>query len=212
MRQNGCAGVSASLLLASLGCGGAEAAALAPDALPAPVTILPPAPEPVQAAPGERVVYDPEGRALLLSRYGEPPVELLGADEFDPVRLRALSATQRSEARGLASRGPRQAEIAEGQRGRWILSIGASECVTVIAHGGLGISEIDAFLIDPTQASITILGEDSRNGPLAVVGGQRGCVLLPPRLSTVEVSVVARRGSGPVLVDLYTLREPEPPP
>ena len=49
------------------------------------------------------------------------------------------------------------------------------ECLTVVAHGGLGVREVDAFILLGSAPDGDILAQDGSGGPVAVVGGQAGC-------------------------------------
>jgi len=170
--------------------------------------------EEARIAPIEVAPIDPQAKIFLATHVAEPTV-LLAPGSLPPVTLVALDATARGEAKGMDAVGdPLGAKLAPGQRARLPLPMGRGDCITVIAHGGLGVMEIDAFIVTVPSAAdpkdFQILAEDTRTGPLALVGGQRGCYLSnDTRGEHAEIWVQARKGAGPVVVGIYRAKGPE---
>lgn len=107
------------------------------------------------------------------------------------------------------------ATLEEGDRAVLPLARAEPDCVTVVAHGGLGVAEVDAYVVEGPDASPRVIGEDGRPGPIAVVGGLGGCrkassdcgpICLTRTSESPRVEIVVRRGSGPVVVGV--LRRP----
>ncbi|MEZ6018500.1 MAG: hypothetical protein R3F49_25620 [Planctomycetota bacterium] len=118
-----------------------------------------------------------------------------------PITTRMLLDTARVEARGQTPiGGVRFVELAEGQRAEASIDPGAGACVTVLAHAGLGVREVDLFLRDPADGHI--LAQDGERGPAAIVGGRRGCVRAAAG-GPVSVAVLAREGRGAVVVGVF---------
>ncbi len=175
---------------------------------PSRPVILEPTQVPLPVAPKEPVRIDPEAEATLRKNIGETTVALDGA-EPPKVTAMALENTARSDARGMTREAVRTAALVEGRRGVMPLALAASDCITVIAHGGIGVAEVDVFLVDPKGGDFRILAQDDRSGPLGIVGGQRGCfVVLGESIPAAEVWVQAREGAGSVVVGVY--RAPRP--
>jgi hypothetical protein len=166
-----------------------------------------------RTAPMEVSPIDPGAQQFLHEHANEPMVSLEPGG-LPAVTLEALGATARGEAKGMEAEGePRGAKLAAGRRARLPLPLEAGDCVTVIAHGGLGVMEVDAFIValrsPDVPADFQVLAEDTRTGPLAIIGGQRGCFLAADeRAQHAEVWVQARKGSGPVVVGIYRAKGP----
>mgnify|MGYP000920355721 CR=1 FL=1 len=171
-----------------------------------PRAIVLPPPEPAPPAPKEILRLDPEAEATLRQNLDAPTAQLDLAAPPKVTRL-ALENTARSEARGLSEEAVRTATLEEGRRAVLKLPLASADCVTVVAHGGLGVAEVDVFLVDPS--STRVLAQDVRNGQIAIVGGQRGCfVLLGEPLPSAELWVQVRSGAGPVVVGIYRATKP----
>ncbi len=154
------------------------------------------------------MIIDPEAEETLRRNLSREPVPLAETSAPKVTRI-ALEHTARSEARGLEAEPVRTAVVPEGGRGSAALPLETGDCVTVIAHGGIGVSEVDVFVVDRTGDRLMLLGQDARNGPLGIVGGQRGCLVhLGPPLPHAEVWVQARVGTGPVVVGVYRALKP----
>ena len=187
---------------------------IAPPRAPTVIAIpsAPPARSPI---PIETSPIDPEAVTSFERNSSLAPVAFKTAE---PPRLTAIavSNTARSEARGLTPDSDvRHATLAEGQRASQPVDLSPGDCVTVIAHGGLGVMEVDAFLMAPTDPGApsetalraAVLAQDARNGPIAVIGGQGGCFLFSGRETIhAELVVQARRGAGPVVVQVFRAR------
>ena len=143
---------------------------------------------------------DPEAARFLLTHTGGPAK---GFSAESPLSLTALAviATGHAEARGLAQDPTLYgARLAEGERAELVLTP-APGCVTVVAHGGLGVMEIDSFVVDGPADSPRVIGQDDRAGPVAVVGGQGACVALGG--GAPRIIVIVRRGGGPVMMGVF---------
>lgn len=172
----------------------------------APRARAPAAPPPApSAAPSSNASPpDPESRRFFRERIAEPSVSPSGAPP-SRVTVLALENTARGEAAEMKPDADLiTAVLAEGQRTTVPVSIAAGECATFIAHGGLGVIEVDLFLTQGKAAEVTILAQDSDVGPIAVIGGRDGCFKSPEgKALSAELSVVARRGGGPVVARVY---------
>jgi hypothetical protein len=157
-------------------------------------------------APRERIVEDasppdPEGRRLFLDGIARPSVAASPGPPSHVVAL-ALANTALGEAAEMKPRGaPLTAVLAAGQRLTAPAAIGPGECVTFIAQGGLGVIEVDLFLTQGEGEAATILAQDLASGPIAVIGGRRGCFKAPGGGAfAADLHAMVRRGQGPVLV------------
>lgn len=174
---------------------------------PARPVVLEPT-EPPLPPPKEIVHIDPEAEATLKQNI-EQPTKLLEPGTPPKVTALALEHTALSEARSLAKESVVVATLEEGRRAILPLPLAAADCVTVIAHGGLGVAEVDVFLVAPEPRPFRMLAQDVRTGQLGIIGGQRGCfVALGEPLPAAELWVQVRSGSGPVVVGVY--RAPRP--
>jgi hypothetical protein len=163
-------------------------------------------PEP-SAARGNRpdhyVAIDPEGERLLRERF-DAPARTLGTGEVPALTRIAVEDTARAEARGLELLdGVKYVELSEGERAELSFELVQGSCATVIAHGGLGLREIDAFLIDASP-TLEVRAADARKGPASVVGGQQGCFVWTEREpKQLRAVVQARRGAGTIVFAVY---------
>jgi hypothetical protein len=185
----------------------------------------PPVPPPPQAAQSARAaepgrlytplfsltVSDPFAVPLYLEAVRRPATPL---GPVDPGSVTALAVvdTQRVEAR--AAEQPlvlSQATLGEGERARLDLETAGHECFTAIAHGGLGVMELDVFISSGEATEPTILARDDKSGPVAVAGGASACPTPRPGCGPVcvpssavpaglRVDVVVRKGRGPVVL------------
>lgn len=190
---------------------------------------FPPAPKP--PAPGEAVVdtegsaagplrtplfeidpRDPAARPYFVETLARPSHPLASTT---PQSLTAQSVidTSRVEARDAAGElALFEAKIGEGERAALPLAPKGDECFTAIAHGGLGVMELDVFIVAGSDGDPKFLAEDEKSGPVAVAGGRAQCPPSQPSCGPVCVSealesapglrveVVVRRGRGPVVV------------
>jgi hypothetical protein len=201
------------VIASALGCGGGEKAAAQVIAAPparsavasaaAPrssVELAPPAPPP--DAP------EPEALRFFLDHLGAPAVAPSSAAP-PGVAARALANTALGEAPGAKPDGPIVfAELALGQRLTVPVTLPPGRCATFLAQGGLG--EIDLFLTTPAQGKVPgFLADEVAPGPVAVIGGRRGCMAAPAGApSALELHAVLRRGQGAVLVQTFTRDAP----
>lgn len=161
-------------------------------------------------------VSDPFAVPLYLEAVRRPAVPL-AAVEAGSLTAQAVLDTKKVEAR--VAPDPialSQATLAEGERVRLDLDTQGDECFTAIAHGGLGVMELDVFISSGDALAPTILARDEKSGPEAVAGGSSSCatprpgcgpVCVPARAvpAGLRVEVVVRKGKGPVVLGLARL-------
>jgi hypothetical protein len=145
----------------------------------------------------------PEATRLFRQSLSASPVALAAPTHPHRVLLLGLEGTARGEAAEMKTDGPAQsADLEEGQRARMPVSLRAGDCLTFIAQGGLGVVELDLFLTTGEGDATRILAQDTREGPIAVIGGKDGCFV--PRASIDgHLDVLLRKGKGPVLLQRY---------
>jgi hypothetical protein len=162
---------------------------------------------PPRTVPYDKPPDDPRAFEMLRDNMSTDPAALDQAPAPDLTKA-ALEDTARSEARGLELVDTvHVAELDEKRRAELSVDVARGDCVTVIAHGGLGVMEVDAFLAEHKTNPPDVLAQDSREGPIAVIGGQRGCYpFLRKTPATLDVIVQARKGSGPVVFAVYRAR------
>ena len=150
---------------------------------------------------------DPRAFETLRDNMSTDPAALDQTPAPDLTKA-ALEDTARSEARGLELVDTvHVAELDEKRRAELSLDVARGDCLTVIAHGGLGVMEVDAFLAEHETNPPELLAQDASAGPIAVIGGQRGCFpFLRKTPATLDVIVQARKGSGPVVFAIYRAR------
>jgi hypothetical protein len=147
---------------------------------------------------------DPEAQRLLEKRLAEAAVPL-DAKPAKATEL-ALADTARGEAADMSPLGEVVgASLKEGQRAMMPVTLAPGECATFIAEGGLGVIEVDLFLLRADRsAGLHVLAEDPGIGPIAVVGGRGHCYETPTKVPlAAEVHVTLRRGAGLVLLRGY---------
>jgi hypothetical protein len=212
-RAAACAAALGALATLPVGCGPPAGRARGPVAgalahAPAPGEAAPEG-DPVRApAPLEPMHVDPAAIAALLASDRLPPLPLAGPLLAPGLTTVALLDTSRAEAAGMpADGGVRHVVLEEGQRAVLPVELRAGECMTIVVHAGLGVREVDAFVVAPSAPRGTVLAQEPVGGPIAIVGGRAGC--FRPRASgPAEIAVVAREGSGPVLAAIF--RAPPP--
>lgn len=209
-----CCSIGLALVVIALGCGGehveapqviaasarhAVASATAPRSS---ADLKPPAPPP--DAP------EPEALRFFLDHLSAPAVPL--ASGAPPgVAAIALGNTALGETTGLTAQGPPVfARLAPGQRLTLPVTLPPGRCVTFLAQGGLGVIEIDLFLTTPAAGKVpAFLASEVASGPVAVIGGRRGCMAAPEGApSALELHAVLRRGEGAVLVQTFARDTP----
>jgi len=147
---------------------------------------------------------DPRAKRLFLGSVVEPASSLLTSSEPPRVLALALDATARGEALGLHADGLAQSAILhEGESARLPVALPRNACVTYIAQGGIGVVETDLFLTTTLEdGALRVMGEDVREGPIAVIGGKEGCLgVKGPFVGDLHVQI--RKGEGQVLVRRY---------
>ncbi|APR75509.1 Hypothetical protein A7982_00855 [Minicystis rosea] len=97
------------------------------------------------------------------------------------------------------------AKLVEGQRATLAVTLAPGECATFIAQGGLGIADLDLFLVAADRSDgIRILAQDTNLGPIALIGGHGRCYKNPlDKPLAAELHTTVRRGTGIVLVRGY---------
>ncbi len=166
-------------------------------AIPAPA-----APPLLRVVPYEKPAIDARAIDVLNAAASAKPASL---DVAPPPELtkQALDDTARAEARGLTLDAPvHVANIGERGHATMPIDVKKGDCITVIAHGGLGVMEVDAFLVEHGSHPSKIVAAGTAEGPMAVVGGQHGCVPFIDE-GAVDVVVQARKGDGPVVFAIY---------
>src|SRR5690606_38606329 len=111
---------------------------------------------------------DPAAIAALRASARLPALPLSDAVLEPGLTTVALLDTTRAEARGMfAEGGIRRVVLQEGQRASVPVALRAGECLTVIVHAGLGVLEVDAFVVAPSAPDGEILAQEAVGGPLA---------------------------------------------
>ena len=202
----------AFLAALALGCGG-EAARPQVVALPAPsasasavaVFAAPRSSADRAPPPAAPEAPDPDALRFLLDHLSAPAVPPSSAAPSRVATL-ALAATALGETAGLTSQGPAVfAVLTPGQRLTVPVTLPPGRCATFLAQGGLGVIEIDLFLATPSAGRLpAVLAAEVAPGPVAVIGGRRGCLAAPPGApSALELHAMLRRGEGAVLVQVF---------
>lgn len=197
------------LSVVGAGCGGVRSDRQTPRVIAMPVN-APPDAQPLAAAPLELrrqlllpPKQDPAAESFLRAHRSAP--KSFTAEPPTSLTAMAAFATGLAEARGLAPDPTFYgARLAEGESAELGLSP-ASGCVTVVAHGGLGVMEVDSFVIDGPPDAPRILAQDDRAGPAAVLGGQGACAPIATGDATraPRIVVIVRRGAGPVVMAVF---------
>ena len=148
---------------------------------------------------------DPDALRFFLDHLVAPAVPPSSAAPSRVAAL-ALASTALGETTGLTSQGPAVfAVLTSGQRLTIPVALPPGRCATFLAQGGLGVIEIDLFLTTPAQGKLPgFLAAELAPGPVAVIGGRRGCLSAPAGApSALDLHAVLRRGEGAVLVQVY---------
>ena len=151
-------------------------------------------------------VPDPEAKRLFEARLEEPALALVPAALPPKVTAIALADTARGEAPGMRpAEEIAAATLPEGKRATMAVTLAPGSCATFIAQGGLGVIEVDLFLVlADRSAGARILAQDRGVGPIAVIGGHGRCYKNPRDTPlAAELHTTVRRGSGVVLVRGY---------
>ena len=198
----------------TLGCGGEQAAA--------PLVIAPPPRRAVASAAAPRSSADlalptapadapePEALRFFLDHLAAPAVPP-SSGAPPGVATIALANTALGEAAGLAAQGPPAfARLLGGQRLSVPVSLPRGRCATYLAQGGLGVIEIDLFLTTSVEGAVPgFLASEVAAGPVAVIGGRRGCLVAPAGApSDLTLHAVLRRGEGVILVQAFARDAP----
>jgi hypothetical protein len=206
--------IALALAVIAIGCGG--------EHVEAPQVIAAPARHGVASASAPRSSADlkapaappeapePEALRFFLDHLSAPAVPP-ASGKPPGVAAIALANTALGEAAGLASSGPPVfARLLPGQRITIPVALPPGRCATFLAQGGLGVIEIDLFLTTPATGSVpAFLASEVASGPVAVIGGRRGCMAAPEGAPTaLELHAVLRRGEGAVLVQTFARDAP----
>jgi hypothetical protein len=153
---------------------------------------------------------EPEALRFFLDHLAAPAVT---ASSGAPpgVATIALANTALGETDGLTAQGPPVfARLLPGQRLTIPVALPPGRCATFLAQGGLGVIEIDLFLTTPADGKVpAFLASEVASGPVAVIGGRRGCIAAPAGApSALELHAVVRRGDGAVLVQTFARDTP----
>ena len=168
----------------------------------APPAAAPPAPGALESdAPSA----DPEAKNLFLASLSQPAAQLAVALAPPAVTAMALENTARGEAGGMtADVSVQTAILMEGQRATSSIVIAPGACMTFIAHGGLGVVEVDLFVTTGAGQALRVLAEDPTTGPIAVLGGRGACFRSSsPAPLSAELHARVRRGAGIVITRGY---------
>lgn len=163
-------------------------------------------PRPSEQEPVVDEVPDPEAKRLFEARLAEPAVALSASGAPPRVTAIALDDTARGEAASMRPAGDvAAATLGEGKRAMMAVTLAPGACTTFIAQGGLGMIEVDLFLVLADRGAGTrILAQDQDAGPIAVIGGHGRCYKNPRETPLeAELHALARRGTGVVLVRGY---------
>jgi hypothetical protein len=124
-------------------------------------------------------------------------------DKPSPVLELALDSSARGETEGLSQDGAAQAfTLDEGGHARLPLALAKDTCVTIVAQGGIGVVELDLFVVAGEDKPPQILAQDPLSGPAAVIGGKPGCLPVDRDFAATLVAI-ARKGSGNILVERF---------
>jgi hypothetical protein len=198
----------------ALGCGGEQAAA--------PLVIASPPHRAVASAAAARSSADlalptapadapePEALRFFLDHLAAPAVPP-SSGAPPGVATIALANTALGEAAGLTAQGPPAfARLLVGQRLSIPVTLPRGRCATYLAQGGLGVIEIDLFLTTSVEGAVpAFLASEVAAGPVAVIGGRRGCLAAPAGApSDLTLHAVLRRGEGVILVQAFARDAP----
>ncbi len=198
----------------TLGCGGEQAAApLVIAAAPrrAVASATPPRSS-ADLAPPRAPTDAPEPEALrfFLDHLAAPAVPP-SSGAPPGVAAIALANTALGEAKGLTAAGPPVfARLLVGQRLSIPVTLPPGRCATFLAQGGLGVIEIDLFLTTPAEGTVpAFLASEVASGPVAVIGGRKGCMAAPEGApSALVLHAIVRRGEGNVLAQVFARDAP----
>lgn len=144
---------------------------------------------------------DPEAMRLFQRIVDQPALPLTRAASPPEVTKVALADTALGEAIGMKA-----AEQISGlylkreQRASMPVTLEPGACETFIAQGGIGAIEVDLFLTTGERGA-RVLAQDTRVGPIAVIGGRGRCWTSgESKPIAAELHVVMREGAGVVLV------------
>ena len=206
-----------ALAILALGCGGEQVAApLVIAAPPRPLVASTAAPRSsADLAPPTAPADAPEPDALrfFLDHLAAPAVPP-SSGAPPGVATIALAHTALGETAGLTAQGPQVfARLLAGQRLSIPVSLPPGRCATFLAQGGLGVIEIDLFLTTSAVGTVPgFLASEVTSGPVAVIGGRRGCLPAPQGApSELTLHAIVRRGEGAVLLQAFARDTPARP-
>jgi hypothetical protein len=163
---------------------------------------------------------DPSARAVFLGKLAIPSLPLVAASASarpasggEPGVSRVTLIALENTARGAAPDATPDehvmiAELKEGERAAMELPELGAGCVTIVAQGGLGVVELDAFVTVGAGEGAHVVAEDARTGPIAILGGRGHCIEAAIKTAAASTSkgtlhLLARRGAGAVVARIY---------
>lgn len=201
--------ITITIAAIALGCGGEQAAA------PLVIATPPRATASASAAPRSSAdlalptapadAPEPEALRFFLDHLAAPAVPP-SSGAAPGVATIALANTALGEAAGLTAQGPPTfARLLVGQRLSIPVTLPPGRCATYLAQGGLGVIEIDLFLTTQAEGKVpSFFASEVASGPVAVIGGRRGCLPAQPGApSDLTLHAILRRGEGVVLVQAF---------
>jgi hypothetical protein len=153
---------------------------------------------------------EPEALRFFLDHLAAPAVPP-SSGAPPGVAAIALANTALGEAKGLTAVGPPVfARLLVGQRLSIPVTLPRGRCATFLAQGGLGVIEIDLFLTTPAEGTVpAFLASEVASGPVAVIGGRKGCMAAPDGApSSLVLHAIVRRGEGNVLAQAFARDAP----
>ncbi len=201
--------IGLALVVIAIGCGGEPVlgplVVAAPARSAATVAATPRSSAGLKPPTAPPEAPEPEALRFFLEHLAAPAVA--PAPGAPPgVAAIALANTALGETTGLAAQGPPVfARLLPGQRLTIPVTLPPGRCATFLAQGGLGVIEIDLFLTTRVEGKVPgFLASEVASGPVAVIGGRRGCLAAPDGApSALDLHAVVRRGEGAVLVQTF---------
>jgi hypothetical protein len=216
------AALLAVILALAAGCGEAPPPPVKPPVVkaPAPVGKAPPrtpAPagtmkvealqRPSEQEPVLETLPDPEALRAFRRRVEEETAAKFALATKPPrVTEIALEDSARGAAAGMKLVDPtHEVTLKEGERAVLEATIAPEACATFVVQGGIGVVEVDAFLVAADRSEgVRILAQDLGTGPVAAAGGLGRCYRNPRKEPLpVEVHASVKRGAGVLLVRGY---------
>ena len=165
--------------------------------------------------PDQKVSASEAQAAVYETRAAEYEA-LISAEDADRALPEVLDRLVRIDGARIADVGAgtgRFARLLAGQRLSIPVSLPPGRCATFLAQGGLGVIEIDLFLTTSAVGTVPgFLASEVTSGPVAVIGGRRGCLPAPQGApSELTLHAIVRRGEGAVLLQAFARDTPARP-